>query len=58
MPFGATSHAVARSEHENFETLGMYKDAFDWKGWIRRWMKEPQESERLLEPLRKLTAKS
>jgi adenylate cyclase len=44
--------------HENFETLGMYKDAFDWKGWIQRWMKEPQESERLLAPLRKLTAKS
>lgn len=43
---------------ENLKTLERYKDDFDWEGWIRLWMKEPQEAERLLAPLRKLTAKS
>ena len=39
---------------ENLQSLDMYKDDFSWNDWIRRWMKEPQEAERLLAPLRTL----
>ncbi|MEA3275139.1 MAG: hypothetical protein U9Q81_07615 [Pseudomonadota bacterium] len=41
---------------ENLETLRLYKDGFSWEDWIRRWMKEPEEAERLLAPLRTLSS--
>ncbi len=43
---------------QNLEMLRRYEDGFDWKAWIRRWMKEPREAERLLEPLRDLSAET
>jgi len=41
---------------ENRAALELYRDDFPWKDWIRRWMKEPEEAERVLGPLRELAA--
>lgn len=43
---------------ENLKSLQMYKNDYSWKDWIRRWMKEPEEAERVLTPIRNLTAES
>ena len=67
-PFGAhiqayltATYALLGKSHlakENLETLEMYRDGFDWKAWIRRWQKDPQEAERLLAPIRKIQKQS